>query len=155
MLDEGEVAPKFELPNQDGELVALSDFEDQHVVVYFYPRANTEGCTKQAQSFRDAIEEFERRDVAVLGISDDPVADLQAFAEEYDLPFDLLSDEGGEVATLYDSYGEKQLFGNTFDGTFRNTYIVGPDGRIERALEGVDPVDHAQDILEELAAVNA
>ena len=155
MLNEGERAPKFELPNQDGETVALSDFEGQHVVVYFYPRANTEGCTKQAESCRDEWETYRERDVAVLGISDDPVEDLADFADEFELPFHLLSDVEGEVATLYESYGEKQLFGNTFDGTFRNTYLVAPDGTIERAMEGVDPVDHAEDVLAELATKNA
>lgn len=150
MLDVGTEAPGFELPDQDGELVSLSDYRGQRVVLYFYPRANTEGCTMQAQSFRDNWDAFEERDVAVLGVSDDGVSELKEFEREHDLPITLLSDEHGEVATIYDSYGEKQMFGNTFDGVFRNTYVVGPDGTIELAYEGVSPEDHAEEILADL-----
>jgi peroxiredoxin Q/BCP len=121
MVDVGSTAPDFELENQAGETVALSDFTGQRVVVYFYPRANTEGCTTEACSFRDRWDEYAERDVAVLGISDDPIEDLEDFAAEYDLPFHLLSDPDGEVATLYDSWGEKNMFGNTFNGFFRET----------------------------------
>ncbi|MCD2202485.1 thioredoxin-dependent thiol peroxidase [Halobacterium sp. KA-6] len=148
MLSEGEPAPDFELPNQDGEPVALSDYEDQYVVVYFYPRADTPGCTTEACSFRDNWDEYEQRDVPVLGISDDPVEDLEDFAEKYDLPFDLLSDEDGSVSSAYDSYGEKNVFGNEVEGVFRNTYVVGPDGDIVAAFEGVDPEEHADEVLE-------
>jgi peroxiredoxin Q/BCP len=147
MLSEGEPAPDFELPNQDGEPVALSDYDDQYVVVYFYPRADTPGCTTEACSFRDNWDEYEQRDVPVLGISDDPVEDLKDFAEKYDLPFDLLSDEDGSVSSAYDSYGEKNVFGNEVEGVFRNTYVVGPDGDIVAAFEGVDPEEHADEVL--------
>jgi peroxiredoxin Q/BCP len=150
MLETGTTAPNFELTNQDGDAVALSDFAGQRVVVYFYPRANTEGCTIEACSFRDRWDEYGERDVVVLGISDDPVDDLADFANEYDLPFHLLSDETGEVSALYESYGEKNMFGNTFDGVFRNTYVVGPDGDVELAYEGVDPEDHADEILADI-----
>ncbi|ELY64445.1 thioredoxin-dependent thiol peroxidase [Natrinema versiforme] len=150
MLDVGDEAPEFELPNQHGETVSRSDFEGRRLVVYFYPRANTEGCTTEACGFNDALPQFEDRDVSVVGISDDPVDDLADFADDYDLEFDLLSDEFGEVATLYESYGEKQMFGNTFDGVFRNTYVIGPDGRIEATYEGVSPEGHADDLLEDL-----
>jgi len=150
MLDVGEDAPAFELLDQEGEPVALSDYDDQQVVLYFYPRADTPGCTTEAAGFRDAWEEFQERNVAVLGISDDPVPDLAAFAEEYDLPFPLLSDEDGEVASAYDSYGEKNMFGNTFDGVFRNTYVVGTDGTITRVYEDVDPDGHAEELLDDL-----
>ncbi|MFC5366767.1 thioredoxin-dependent thiol peroxidase [Salinirubrum litoreum] len=150
MLSVGDTAPDFELPDQDGEPVSLSDFAGQHVVVYFYPRADTPGCTTEACGFRDNIDEFEARGVSVVGISDDPVRDLQAFAEKHDLPFHLLSDESGEVASAYDSYGEKSMFGNTFDGVFRNTYVVGPDGEIESVYEGVSPENHAEEILADL-----
>ena len=148
MLDVGDEAPEFELRNQRGDTVRLSDYEGQWVVVYFYPRANTEGCTIEACEFRDRKPAFEELDVPVLGISDDPVEDLEAFADDYDLNFHLLSDENGEVATLYESYGEKQMFGNTFDGVFRNTYVVGPDRTVEAVFEGVDPEGHAEEVLE-------
>ena len=150
MLDVGDEAPGFELPDQRGETVSLSDYEGQRVVLYFYPRADTPGCTTEACGFRDAWDAFEARDVAVLGVSDDPVSDLAAFAEEYDLPFRLLSDEDGAVATAYDSYGEKNMFGNTFDGVFRNTYVVGAEGAIECVYEGVSPEGHAEEILGDL-----
>jgi len=150
MLDVGDDAPDFELVDQHGETVALSDYEGQRVVLYFYPRADTEGCTIEAKSFRDEWESFEGRDIAVLGVSDDPVDDLDDFAAKYDLPFHLLSDEDGSVSTAYDSYGEKQMFGNTFDGVFRNTYLIGTDGGIEHVYEGVSPEGHAEEILADL-----
>jgi peroxiredoxin Q/BCP len=154
MLDAGTEAPGFELQNQDGDRVALSDYEGRRVVVYFYPRANTSGCTTEACRFRDRWDEYGERDVAVLGVSDDPVEDLADFADEYDLPFELLSDPEGEVSLLYDAYGEKNMFGNTFDGVFRNTYVVGPDGDVELAYEGVDPEDHADEILADIDALD-
>jgi len=154
MLSVGDEAPEFELLNQHGETVRRSDFEGQRLVVYFYPRANTEGCTTEACGFNDALSQLADRDAAVVGISDDPVDDLADFAADYDLEFDLLSDEFGEVATLYDSYGEKQMFGNTFDGVFRNTYIVDPDGRIEAVYEGVSPEGHADEVVADLEPVD-
>ncbi|SEP96595.1 peroxiredoxin [Natrinema salaciae] len=150
MLDVGDEAPEFELLNQRGETVTRSDFEGQRLVVYFYPRANTDGCTTEACGFDEALAEFADLDVAVVGISDDPVDDIADFAADYGLEFDLLSDEFGEVATLYESYGEKRMFGNTFDGVFRNTYVVGPDGRIEAAYEDVSPDGHADEVFADL-----
>jgi peroxiredoxin Q/BCP len=150
MLSVGDEAPDFELPDQNGQTVSLSDFEGEYVVVYFYPRANTPGCTTEACEFRDAADEFEARDVTVLGISDDPVSDLEAFGDEHDLSFPLLSDEDGAVASAYGSYGEKNMFGNTFDGVFRNTYVVAPDGTVALAYEDVSPEGHAEQILADL-----
>ena len=150
MLDVGTAAPPFRLPDQDGTTVSLEQFRGDRVVVYFYPRADTPGCTTEACGFRDSHDEFERRGVAVLGVSDDPVEDLADFAATYDLPFRLLSDADGAVARAYDSWGEKQVFGTTVEGAFRNTYVVGPDGRIEHAFEGVSPDGHAEEILDAL-----
>jgi peroxiredoxin Q/BCP len=147
MLEPGTDAPQFTLPNQHDEAVSLP--ESGLAVVYFYPRADTPGCTTEACSFRDHWSEYEDRGVPVFGISDDPVADLAAFAEEYDLPVDLLSDEDGTVSTAYDSYSEKNMFGKTFDGVFRNTYVVR-DGEVVLAYEGVDPDGHAEEILADL-----
>lgn len=147
MLEVGQQAPTFELPNHAGEPVALSEYEDRHVVVYFYPRADTPGCTTEARGFRDAWEAFEDRDVPVLGISDDPVDDLAAFREKHDLPFELLSDESGDVAAAYDSYGEKQMFGNTFDGVFRTTYVLAPGDSVAAVFEDVSPEGHADEVL--------
>lgn len=150
MLSPGEVAPEFELPNQRGETVSLASFSGRRVVVYFYPRANTSGCTTEACAFRDELPRFDDEDVAVVGISDDPVEDLEAFREKYDLPFDLLSDEDGEVSSAYDSYGEKNVFGNEVMGVFRNTFVVDADGEIVQVYEGVDPEEHADEILSDL-----
>ncbi len=150
MLSVGEAAPEFSLQNQDGETVSLSSFDGEYAVIYFYPRADTPGCTTEATSFRDRFKAFEARGVTVFGISDDPVEDLAAFAEKHDLPFELLSDPDGTVGSAYDSYGEKNMFGRTFDGVFRNTYIVAPDGTIAHAFEGVSPDEHAEEILDAL-----
>ncbi|MFC6824679.1 thioredoxin-dependent thiol peroxidase [Halopelagius fulvigenes] len=155
MLSVGDEAPDFELQDQDGETVSLSDYRGDYVVVYFYPRANTPGCTTEACGFRDAWDEFETRDVAVLGVSDDPVSDLKEFEDDHDLPFSLLSDEDGDVASAYDSYGEKNMFGNTFDGVFRNTYVVGPEGDVVLAYEGVSPEGHAEEILSDIEELDA
>jgi len=155
MLTTGDRAPDFELQNQDDETVSLSAVDGEYAVVYFYPRADTPGCTTEAKSFRDQFQQFTERGITVFGISDDPIEDLAAFAEKHDLPFDLLSDPDGEVGRAYDSYGEKNMFGRTFDGMFRNTYIVDPDGRIVRGFEGVSPADHAEDVLDALDEVQA
>jgi len=150
MLEPGEDAPEIELRNQDGDTVTLS--EAGTAVVYFYPRADTPGCTAEACSFRDTWAEYERRGIDVFGISDDPVADLAAFRDEYDLTVELLSDPDGTVASRYDSYGEKTVFGNTVEGVFRNTYVVR-DGEIALAYEGVDPEDHAERLLADIESL--
>lgn len=150
MLDPGTEAPEFTLPDHVDREVSLSEFEGRRVVLYFYPRADTPGCTTEACGFRDAYDEFQERDVAILGVSDDPVDDLTAFARKHDLPFSLLSDEDGSVSAAYDSYGEKNVFGNTVEGVFRNTYLIGPDGEIERVYEGVSPEEHAEELLADI-----
>ena len=151
MLEPGSSAPTFSLPSNDGTTVSLSSYRNQYVVVYFFPRADTPGCTTEACEFRDTVDVFIKHDIAVIGISDDPVSDLDAFANEYDLPFPLLSDDG-TVASAYDSYGEKNMFGNTFDGVFRNTYVIDPMGTIAFAYEGVSPTDHVESIITDLDA---
>ncbi|WP_266077808.1 thioredoxin-dependent thiol peroxidase [Haladaptatus caseinilyticus] len=148
MLDPGQQAPAFELPNHAGEPVSLDDF-DGRVVVYFYPRADTPGCTTEACGFRDTWDEFAERGVPIIGISDDSVSDLEKFRDKYDLPIELLSDESGEVASAYGSYGEKNMFGKTFDGVFRNTFVVR-NGTIEHVFTDVSPDGHAQEILSRL-----
>ncbi len=152
MLDEDTEAPTFTLPDQNDEPVSLDNFRGSWVVVYFYPRADTPGCTTEACGFRDLWDLFEERGIDVLGISDDPVPDIKDFAEKHDLPFTLLSDESGEVAEAYDSFGEKEVFGNEVMGVFRNTYLIDPDGRIAHTYEGVAPDEHAADVLDEIPA---
>ncbi|MCF2241746.1 peroxiredoxin, partial [Halobacterium salinarum] len=129
------------------ETVSLSSFAGQHVVVYFYPRADTPGCTSEACEFRDNWGRYDDAGVPVVGISDDPVSELAAFKDKYNLPFDLLSDAGGEVATAYESYDEQEITGELMDVTLRNTYVIGPDGTITAAFEGVDPEGHADEVL--------
>lgn len=150
MLNVGEEAPSFHLRDHHDKLVSLSDFAGQRVVLYFYPRADTPGCTTEACGFRDAWEDYKALGVAVLGVSDDSVSVNADFAEKHDLPFRLLSDPEGDVGTRYDSYGEKQMFGRTFDGVYRTTYLVDPDGRIEAVYPDVDPEGHAEAILADI-----
>jgi peroxiredoxin Q/BCP len=151
MLDTEQKAPAFALPNHDGELVTLSDYEGEQVVLYFYPRADTPGCTSEACAFRDSWELFEERDVTVVGVSNDDVEDIAAFREKYDLPFELLSDEDGDVASAYESYGTTEIEGETWEIAFRNTYVIDENGVIERVYEDVSPDSHAQQIVDDLS----
>ncbi|MFB6352572.1 MAG: thioredoxin-dependent thiol peroxidase [Halobacteriales archaeon] len=150
MLQPGEEAPDFELPNHAGEPVALSDYAGQRVVLYFYPKADTRGCTIEAESFRDRWDEFAERDVAVLGVSNDAVEDIAAFREKYDLPFTLLSDPDGAVASAYETYGTAEIRGEEWEIAFRNTYLIDENGTVERVYEDVDPEGHAGEILSAL-----
>lgn len=151
MLDVGDDAPGFELTDQHGKTVSLSDFEGRRVVVYFFPEAMTPGCETQARRFRDLYGEFQDREVAVVGISPDPVETLAEFAEKEDLPFPLLSDTDAEVADAYESHGEKRLRGVMREMTLRNSYLIGPDGTVEATYESVMPYDHPPDVLEDAA----
>ena len=114
MVDIGDDAPEFDLLNQKGENIRLEDFKGKRLVIYFYPRADTPGCTTEACGFRDDWSEFESEEIEVIGISDDPVAKVAKFHSKYNLPFDLLSDEEGKVGESYDSYGEKKMYGKTY-----------------------------------------
>lgn len=155
MLEEGKRAPAFELPDQDGDPVRLSDFEGQRVVLYFYPQAGTRGCTVQANELSDAWEAFQARDVQVLGVSTDSVEDIASFREAEDIPFTLLSDADGSVARAYETFGTPEVEGETVEIAFRNTYVIGPDGEIEAVYEGVSPEDHADELLDDIADLEA
>lgn len=146
MLTEGDRAPDFELSDHRGEPVQLSDYRGQRVVLYFYPKADTPGCTKEACSFRNAYDEFEEQGIAVLGVSTDSVDDLEAFAEKYDLPFRLLADPDGEVAQVYESLASGTPVAQ------RNTFVIDKEGRIASVYEGVSPEGHAEEILQDGAA---
>lgn len=150
MLEPGEAAPDFELPDQHGETVSLSDLQGQTVVLYFYPRADTSGCTVEAKNFRDAHEEFEERGIVVLGVSNDAVEALADFADDYGLPFRLLSDKSGDVCRAYDSFNTDLVGDMTVSAAERNTFVIDADGRIAAVYEGVDPEDHAEEILANL-----
>lgn len=147
MVGEGDVAPNFELPADDGSVVRLADLRGRTVVLYFYPRADTPGCTAQACEFRDSAEDFGSRDAVVLGVSPDPVEKLGKFRDKYDLNFRLLSDEDHAVSEAYGVWKEKSMYGKKFMGIERSTFVIDPEGRITEAQRRVKPKGNAQEIL--------
>jgi len=150
-LSIGGLAPDFALPDAEGNTVRLSDFRGQTVVVYFYPRDNTSGCTKEACGFRDAYPDFQNQGVVVLGISADDAKAHQKFIAKYQLPFPLLCDEGGKVAATYGSYGLKKFMGKEYMGVFRHTFVIAPDGTIAQIYRKVKPDAHAIQVLQALS----
>jgi peroxiredoxin Q/BCP len=146
----GDPAPDFSLLDANGNTVKLSDLKGQRVVLYFYPRDNTPGCTKEACAFRDSYMEFQGKDVVVLGVSTDDAKSHAKFATKYSLPFPLLIDEGGTVSTAYESYGLKKFMGKEYMGITRNTFVISPDGRIEKVYKKVKPETHVDQVLADL-----
>jgi len=146
-LEEGQQAPDFELTADSGERLRLSDLRGKPVVVYFYPRDDTPGCTKEACGFRDAYGEFEERGAVVLGVSPDDEASHARFKEKYSLPFTLLSDPEHEAAEAYGAWREKKNYGKTYWGVHRSTFVIGADGTIVRAIYGVKPDGHPEQVL--------
>jgi peroxiredoxin Q/BCP len=151
MIEQGDAAPDFELPDQDGRTVKLADFRGQSVVVYFYPKASTPGCTTQACGVRDRHADYRQADAVVLGISPDPVAKVKKFHDNEGLNFALLADEGHRVADLYGVWVEKSMYGKTYFGNERTTFVIGPDGKVARVLRKVKPAEHDELVLEALA----
>jgi thioredoxin-dependent peroxiredoxin len=150
MLEPGSLAPEFGLPDQDGRPVKLSDFRGQPVVVYFYPKASTPGCTTQACGVRDHRSEYEHAGAVVLGISPDPVAKIKKFADEYELDFPLLADEDHAVAETYGVWVEKSMYGRKYWGNERTTFVIDSDGRIVQVLGKVKPAEHDRLVLDSL-----
>ena len=150
MLEIGRKAPEFTLTDKDGNLVSLSDFTGKKVVLYFYPKDNTPGCTRQACAFAAAYEGFRSRDVVVIGISKDSVASHQKFAMKYDLPFILLSDPELQVIQAYGVWQEKKLYGKVSMGVVRTTFIIDEQGNIEKIMPRVKPDTNASEILDYL-----
>ncbi len=148
----GDEAPDFTLHNQDGESVTLSDLRGRNVVVYFYPKADTPGCTTQACGIRDRRSEYEQANAVVLGLSPDPVSALRKFADKYGLAFTLLSDEDHKVAEQYGVWVEKNMYGRKYMGNERTTFLVGPDGRITHVFRKVKPAEHDEKVLAALSA---
>ncbi len=146
-LEPGDAAPAFTLPNDKGEHVALSDFSGQRVIVYFYPRANTPGCTTEACDFTEQFPLFDDASVAILGISPDPVDKLAAFRADHDLKIELLSDESKDVLRAWGAYSEKKNYGKVTEGVIRSTFLVDADGNIERAQYNVRAAGHVERIL--------
>ena len=151
MIEPGQPAPDFELPDQDGKTVKLSDLRGQPVVVYFYPKADTPGCTKQACGVRDHREDFREAGAVVLGVSPDPVARVKRFHDKYDLGFTLLADEDHAVAESYGVWVEKSMYGRKYWGAQRATFVIDPDGIVAQVIPKVSPATHDQQVLEALA----
>jgi peroxiredoxin Q/BCP len=150
-LQVGDVAPAFSLPDQNGSTVELSQFHGQRVVIYFYPKDDTPGCTKEACNFRDQWARFEEHNIAVLGISKDGAGSHSKFIDKYSLPFTLLTDaEPCPVAESYGSYGLKKFMGKEYMGMMRHTFVVDPEGHIEKAYLKVKAETMADDILTDL-----
>jgi peroxiredoxin Q/BCP len=150
-MNVGQTAPDFTLPDQDGNSVTLSDLRGQPVVLYFYPKADTPGCTTQACGIRDHRADYERAGARVLGVSPDPVAAIRKFADKYTLDFELLADENHDVAELYGVWGEKKMYGKTYWGVQRATFVIDPDGKVANVFPKVSPKTHDQVVLEALA----
>jgi peroxiredoxin Q/BCP len=154
MTEQGDEAPNFELPDQDGRAVKLSDYRGQPVVVFFYPKADTPGCTIQACGVRDRRADYRRVGSVVVGVSPDPVAKVKRFHEKYSLDFPLLADEGHAVAESYGVWVEKSMYGRTYFGNERTTFIVDPEGRVAQVLRKVKPAEHDELVLNALAEIS-
>lgn len=146
-LKEGDPAPGFTASTQDGQTVSLPDFKGKSVILYFYPRDDTPGCTKEACAFRDDFARFKKRGAVVLGVSTDTVKSHAKFAKKFKLPFTLVADEEKRVLQAYGVWGEKQFMGRTFMGTHRVTVLIGPGGRIRNIWPKVKPEEHAEEVL--------
>ena len=147
-LKEGDKAPNFSVPNEKGETVQLSDFTGKKLVLYFYPKDDTPGCTAEACSLRDGYPQFLSKGYAVLGVSPDSPKKHVKFIEKYDLPFSLLADEDHSVAEAYGVWGPKTFMGRKYDGIHRTTFIINESGAIEQIIEKVDNKNHAEQILQ-------
>ncbi|HEY7830932.1 MAG TPA: thioredoxin-dependent thiol peroxidase [Solirubrobacteraceae bacterium] len=150
MIERGDEAPRFELPDQDGRVVKLADFRGQPVVVYFYPKADTSGCTTQACGVRDHRADYAQAGATVLGISPDPVAKVKKFQEKHGLDFPLLADEGHAVAEAYGVWVQKSMYGRTYFGNERTTFIIDADGKVAQVLRKVKPAEHDELVLKAL-----
>jgi peroxiredoxin Q/BCP len=146
-LKEGGLAPLFSAPANGGATVTLADLRGQSVLLYFYPRDNTPGCTLEACAFRDHFDQFKKRGIVVLGVSADSAASHGKFAQRFRLPFPLLSDADKSIALAYGAWGEKTFLGRTYMGMRRITFLIGPDGRIQKIWRKVKPSHHPSEVL--------
>jgi peroxiredoxin Q/BCP len=147
MIEQGDMAPDFELPDQQGNPVKLSDLRGQTIVLYFYPKADTPGCTTQACGVRDHRTAYAQAGAVVLGVSPDPVKSTAAFDQKYDLGFPLLADEDHQVAEAYGVWVEKTRYGRTYMGAERTTFVIGPDGVVREVFRSVKPAEHDELVL--------
>jgi peroxiredoxin Q/BCP len=151
VIEAGAAAPDFTLPDQEGENVTLSELRGSPVVLYFYPRADTPGCTKQACGVRDHRRDYEEAGARVLGVSPDPVSSVGKFADKYSLDFTLLADEDHSVADLYGVWGEKKMYGKTYEGVQRATFLIDAEGKVAKVFPKVSPKTHDDVVLEALS----
>lgn len=147
-LKEGDKAPDFTGVNEKGEEVSLSDYRGQKLVLYFYPKDNTPGCTAEACNLRDNHKQLKEEGYAILGVSPDSERKHQNFIKKYDLPFPLIADTDKEIANKYGVWGEKQMYGRTYEGIFRTTFLIDEEGKIEKIFKKVKTKAHAEQILE-------
>lgn len=150
MLEEGKKAPAFKLKNQNGETVSLKDFKGKKVVLYFYPKDDTSGCTKEACAFRDMSDEYKKHNAVVIGVSADSTASHQKFIKKYDLNFTLLSDEDKTVLEKYGVWKEKSMYGKKYMGIERTTFIIDEEGKIKKIFPKVKVTNHEAEVLEAL-----
>jgi len=141
-------AQDFHLPDQSGNMHTLSDYRGKWLLLYFYPKDDTPGCTKEACAFRDTTIDFKNKGIVILGISKDTVESHKKFAEKYHLTFPLLSDTTAAVNQAYGAWGKKKIMGKEFEGILRNSYLINPKGEIVKTFEGVNPLTHAKEVLD-------
>ena len=150
-LKQGDLAPDFTSPINGGGKVSLSDYKGKNVVLFFYPKNDTPGCTREVCGFRDAFAKFQKRKVVVLGVCVDPVKSHDKFVAKMELPYVLVSDETHDIVETYGVWGDKMFMGRKYKGTHRVTFLIGPDGRIRKIWPAVKPEEHAEEVLAALA----
>jgi len=146
-LQEGDVAPKFTVATSGGGKISLADYKGKNVILYFYPKDDTPGCTKEACAFRDEFAQFKKKGAVVLGVSPDSVKSHDKFVEKFKLPFTLLADEDKKIVEAYGVWGEKSFMGRKYLGVYRVTFLIGPDGKIKKIWPQVKPEEHAAEVL--------
>ena len=146
-IKEGSQAPQFKGMNQNGEEIALDDFSGKNVVLYFYPKDDTPGCTKEACSLRDDIAELKAKNAVVIGVSTDSIDSHKRFVDKFNLPFHLIADPEKEIITAYGTWGEKSMYGRKYEGILRHTFVIDPDGIIKKIFAKVKPASHAEQVL--------
>ena len=154
-LTPGDIAPDFSLPDADDNTVSLSALKGKRVILFFYPRDNTPGCTKEACAFRDAYSDLQAKDVVLLGVSTDSAKSHTKFATKHSLPFPLLVDAEGKTGGDYDCYGTKKMYGKEYMGITRSSFIIGPDGKIEKAYYKVKPEPHVAEVLADIETLSS
>jgi peroxiredoxin Q/BCP len=150
-LKEGDIAPEFSANTSGGGKISLADLKGKNVILYFYPKDDTPGCTKEACAFRDHFSKFKKRGAVILGVSPDSVKSHDKFAGKFKLPFTLLADEDKKIVQSYGVWGEKSFMGRKYLGVYRVTFLIGPDGRIKKIWPAVKPEEHAAEVLAALA----